>query len=786
MSKPKIYDVIATGTTEPRDIRDRFADVINVKDFGAAGDGITNDTEAIQAALNSGSPLIFDSTVYNIDGQLIVPTGSRIYGTMRLKITNVVVDQLVADGNYYICKDSLYIEDNVYIENVEIETTPFVLEISGVEKPAYQNMVRLGSNSIIRDVLLWSNTALRSDGIHISGSNSAVGHIEARKIDRPIFVGGDNGCSHVVVGGYTICGYIRGIKVQAASHVFIGSGSMEGRSETYEGETPGYNSILFEDSSNVFIDNCRLADAGEHCVRFGGTFNSDVKFCDIQIVRASASAIKINSSAGITTDNLRPNKNISFGNITIVDNGYHTGSQAKADDTLRFSHAENVSIASVSVLSSGLDVACHNVLILNNIKNLSIGGCTVQSHSGGIFAIKYNNDLTAEQITTFGSFLGSKDIYIRNIAFDDSASIGSYNITVDRGAAPVTNVNINIQTGVLTKSLYLDAGTGAVSDINITGKVRSGTWYAVSGNALSSVNIDLMVSGQKMCGTAAYLHNGSGNVFSSRATFANDGAATGPALCVVSSGPNESAVGALGGAMVFSRPTSAGRRGGCIASIQTGASGFNTGLVFYSGTVSVSSAVFLNSIVLDHTGNILPGANGTQNIGSGSSRFNNIYAANGTIQTSDEREKTQISDLTDAVLDAWGDVRFAVFAFTGAVALKGADARMHTGVIAQQVVDAFAKHGLDASRYGLLCHDAWEEYTETVTVIDQEAVMDGGGNEVSPEVTHTEKRLIPSGDRYGIRYEEALCLEAAYQRRRADRIEARVAALEATLLGKRE
>lgn len=153
--------------------------------------------------------------------------------------------------------------------------------------------------------------------------------------------------------------------------------------------------------------------------------------------------------------------------------------------------------------------------------------------------------------------------------------------------------------------------------------------------------------------------------------------------------------------------------------------------------------------------------------------------------SSDERLKTQIETVPDTVLDAWGDVGWGQFQFLEAVAVKGDSARLHCGMIAQKVKTAFENRGLDACRYGILCHETrpareWDEH-----IIEKEAVIDDDTGEViSPEISHTAHRHEDAMDLWMVRYSEALAMEAAYQRRRADRLEARIAAIEAALAAK--
>ncbi len=117
------------------------------------------------------------------------------------------------------------------------------------------------------------------------------------------------------------------------------------------------------------------------------------------------------------------------------------------------------------------------------------------------------------------------------------------------------------------------------------------------------------------------------------------------------------------------------------------------------------------------TDNVLPCGSGGAirdnaiDLGTSGGRFDDIFATNGTIQTSDRNEKQDIEALSEAeqrvAVAAKGLLR--KFRWIDSVDEKGDDARIHFGIIAQDLQAAFEAEGLDAGRYAMFINSTWAD-----------------------------------------------------------------------------
>jgi pectate lyase-like protein len=78
------------GTVTTTELRRRFASALNLKDdFGAVGNGIVDDTAAVQAAAGSGAPIYAPPGTYRVTAEIAVSGSFRLYGRDATIMTTV-------------------------------------------------------------------------------------------------------------------------------------------------------------------------------------------------------------------------------------------------------------------------------------------------------------------------------------------------------------------------------------------------------------------------------------------------------------------------------------------------------------------------------------------------------------------------------------------------------------------------------------------------------------------------------------------------------------------------
>lgn len=122
-----------------RTAQDKMRELVSVKDFGAVGDGVADDTSAIQSAVNSfgsggvlatanGGTLYFPPGVYKVSSRILIEqTGLRVLGAGP-EATKIVVSNNLAAGLGVFAFDQIrsdYSQVGVAVENLRINMGGF-------------------------------------------------------------------------------------------------------------------------------------------------------------------------------------------------------------------------------------------------------------------------------------------------------------------------------------------------------------------------------------------------------------------------------------------------------------------------------------------------------------------------------------------------------------------------------------------------------------------------------------------------------------------------------------
>lgn len=753
--------VKAEGSTKLRTLGERFADVVNVKDFGAIGNGVHDDTAAIQAALSNvykkgGGVVYFPPGTYGKTDVLHIGSGTTFlgYGATIKNLAN-------STNNRWAFSDLGYEENHSemisYTDNRDIFFYGITFDTAKGDQATGSVAISYADNILFREctfknvvqnhaVELMSCSNVLFEFCTFAGYKQLSGedaYGEAIQLDASYEgagpVGSWNGlpCKNVRA---RYCRFTKGdeesfgsFNTGIGSHWDSGLGSHEGIViEFCEFDSCGYSGVAFRPARDVTISGCVF----KHCKRavYAREFSLE-----------QAKEINANLTEAITNSNwlIQDSKIIaSDASSPVIQVGERLASPESASSLKEFC---GLKLDGIEIVCEEITTGTANVLDLNRVNGLWISRCHLSTEAAGERAFG-----------THGLYAyGCRNVTIQGNNFDLGNAQNSFTFAIGstyfepENVCVIGNTILGCQRGVNAYN---------VTGISVTGNRIKAKDYAVGltscifgsvdGNVLDS---DIPIYTGGTCKDIRWGAN----------TVRYETSVTGGTM---TSGNTQAAIYGNIGVTQDGRVSAIGRN-------------LRLGEII-DGTPHDVLEVFFNSE--EQASRVYPIDDGTTLLGGAARRFAEVFAVTGAINTSDARQKSSIEDASGDLMTAWGSVPIRTFQFADAVCKKGEkNARVHVGFVAQEVQQAFETKGLDAARYGLFCHDEWPDRYETVEVVDQPEALGEDGEVVTPAVIHTERRkVLNAGDRYGLRYEEALCLEAAYQRYRADKLEERLAALE--------
>jgi parallel beta-helix repeat protein len=249
--------VVATSANASRTLANLFGDYLSVKDFGATGNGTTNDTSAIQAAVNAGKKIFFPNGTYLIS-QIVVPGNTFLSGETMSGVILKPSGTIPYTGLFFLNSVSfveisnftfqsafpssansvaVYVNggSNNYVHDIYVNDYNFGVSTNDVTNSIFEKITVLNPNQI---------------GIYVNGSNSARNKILNCSVSNAATqhcIQVTSGAHNQVSGCFCTGSYIFGISIYGTQSAIVSNNTVW--DTTREG-------INLEGSNNcIVIDN---------------------------------------------------------------------------------------------------------------------------------------------------------------------------------------------------------------------------------------------------------------------------------------------------------------------------------------------------------------------------------------------------------------------------------------------------------------------------------------------------------------------------------------------------
>lgn len=687
-----IAAVLSTGSTTARTLQDRFADVVNVKDFGVVGDGVTDDTAALQAALDYAKSS-YKSTVYIPQGLNILIASNDINIGYR---TTLKGDLSATSPSVASSKIILGLKPS--------GTDTYSLKLAGVQLTlSGLCIIRQGLSLINRvynpkgaqaELAKYVGTAISgiiNDGAiqncHITGFNQAIDIQGGRFLVNMIF--GDN---------------INGIKVSNCWDLsriqncwfwpFVAGGAGSDVTSTFTGNG---STKIYDLGSSGELDVIEVRLNG--VLQSGSTYTySSVGVLTFNTAPANGVTIAATrkytftyTGDGTTTTFNAGYTNIDKVTVVLVNNIVQPSSYYSFSGTnLVFSTAP-ASGESISIIAGGMNDRRQGISYfqdttgdsLNHFNNGSFGYDIgfKSAMNGGSFVQCWADaigDWYPYADNTMGFWIyGGDDVKLIGCN-STSHKIGYY---VDNGSSYATTLNNCMSWSYSTNHVYHNTGTLKIIGCHFSGQDRGAVFGQTPAAIATSSGINqLLVSNCYFRNslTPPYSLDASSkykvNILTSNIHYSStgltpntnqratvNGAGNGDAVYAFAAGgyknksyyangnpstPTTVASGNTLGVNMFGAYDGTSFVEAVAMLRATVAGTVSTGIVpaGFLFTTTNASGVTADRISVDQNGNITPVTDNTYSLGQSGLRWSSVWAANGTIQTSDERTKKEITN----------------------------------------------------------------------------------------------------------------------------------------------